>query len=153
MNRLLEPRWAIDFYVKLGKTGKEIHAMLKAADGDNAMCRPDVFEWRKLFRECKSYEDVEDAERSERPSTSTRDKSLARDLQAWLDRDNLLNATMVSNEFGIPTSDIRPLVTECMGMRKVCAKLVPRLLSDEKKNTRTLTYQELLDHASATLQT
>ena len=53
MERLLEQRYEIKFCVKLGKTGKEIHNMIKEAYGDAAMGRSGVFEWHKLFQECR----------------------------------------------------------------------------------------------------
>lgn len=82
-----------------------------------------------MFR--KGREDVEIAERSGRPSTlkGARVKSL-------LDRDCRLSIRMISDKLGISKSDVHELVGENMGMRKVCAKLVPRVLLEAPSHLR-----------------
>ncbi|GFY80170.1 hypothetical protein TNIN_318891 [Trichonephila inaurata madagascariensis] len=51
VERFLEQRYAINFCVKLAKTGKETPDMINEAYGDITMGISDVFEWHKLFRE------------------------------------------------------------------------------------------------------
>ncbi|GFW21556.1 protein GVQW3 [Trichonephila clavipes] len=68
MERFLEQRYTIKFCLKLGKTCKETHDMIKEAYDVATMGRSDVFGWHKLCREGK--ERVEDDDRSGRPSTS-----------------------------------------------------------------------------------
>jgi hypothetical protein len=52
----------VKFCFKLGKTASEMHEMLKAAFGDNAMGRTQTFEW--YFRFKRGETSVEDSERS-----------------------------------------------------------------------------------------
>ena len=94
MNCLLEQRYAMKFCFKLGKTGSETHEMIKSAYGDDAMGRPGVFEWHKLFLERR--EQVEDDQRSARPSTSKSDENLVK-VKNLLSSDRRLRVRMISD--------------------------------------------------------
>ncbi|XP_011858412.1 PREDICTED: putative uncharacterized protein FLJ37770 [Vollenhovia emeryi] len=145
MERLLEQRYAVKFCVKLGKSSKDTHDLIKAAYGDNAMSRSGVFEWHKLFREGR--EEVEDAQRSGRTSTTKSDENVAR-VKTLLNSDRRLSLSLISEELGIAKTQVYEIVTENLAMRKVCAKLVPRVLTDEQKETRARICQENLDLVS-----
>ena len=41
---------------------------------------------------------------------------------------------------------VRTILTQDLSMRKVCAKMVPRLLNDDQKQRRLNTAQEILQH-------
>uniref|UniRef100_A0A8B9ZUC3 Transposase n=1 Tax=Anas zonorhyncha TaxID=75864 RepID=A0A8B9ZUC3_9AVES len=129
--RLLEQRYAIKFCVKLGKTGKETHDMIKEAYGDAAMGRSCVCEWHKLFREGR--ERVEDDDRSGHPSTSKTNENVIR---------------MIADDLSIPQTQVFEMVKENLATRKVCAKLVPRVLSEEQKANQKAICQDLLHHVN-----
>lgn len=65
---------------------------------------------------------------------------------------NLLNGNrrmsirIIAGELSIPKTQVFEIVTENLAMRKVCAKLVPRVLSEEQKVNRKAIYQDLLHH-------
>lgn len=145
MERLIEQRYAIKFCVKLGKSGKETHDMIKQAYGDAAMGRSSVFDWHKLFREGR--ERVEDDDRSGRPSTSKSEDNVSR-VRKLLNEDRRMTVRTISENLGIPQTTVFEIVTENLNMRKVCAKLVPRVLSNDQKTTRKTISQELLDRVS-----
>lgn len=145
MANLLEQRYAIKFCVKLGKTGKETHEMIKTAYGDNAIGRSSVFEWHKLFREGR--EEVEDAARSGRPSTSKTEENVAR-VKNLLDSDRRLTVRMIADQLGIAKTQVHEIVHEKLQMRKLCAKLVPRVLTGEQKDVRKRICQDLLEEVS-----
>jgi histone-lysine N-methyltransferase SETMAR len=145
MERLLEQRYAIKFCVKLGKTGKETHDMIKEAYGDAAMGRSGVFEWHKLFREGR--ERVEDDDRSGRPSTSKTNENVSR-VKNLLNSDRRMSIRMIADDLNIPQTQVFEIVTENLAMRKVCAKLVPRVLSEEQKATRKAICQDLLHNVN-----
>ena len=58
---ILEERYAIKFYFRLGKTAKEMYGMLQTAFGPSCMNQESVFEWHKRFKEDR--ESVRDDER------------------------------------------------------------------------------------------
>lgn len=68
MNRLLEQRYAVKFFLKLSKTASKTHELIKSSYGDNTM---DVLEWHKLWWKRVSW----DEQRPERPSTTKNDEN------------------------------------------------------------------------------
>ena len=46
---------------------------------------------------------------------------------------------------GLPKSIVHEIVTTELQMQKVCAKLVPKILTDEQKENRVSTSHKLLD--------
>ncbi|XP_068530940.1 protein GVQW3-like [Anas acuta] len=129
MEHLLEQRYAIKFSVKLGKTGKETHDMIKEAYGDAAMGRLGVFDWHKLFQEGR--ERVEDDDRSGRPLTSKTKETVSR-VKNLLSRDRRMSIRMIADDLSIPQTQVFKMVKENLAMRKeesvrkVCAVSVVR---------------------------
>jgi len=64
-----------------------------------------------------------------RPSTSRTKNNVAR-VKAVLDRDRRLSVRLMEEEVGLPKTDVHRIITEDLHMRKICAKLVPKNLSD-----------------------
>ncbi|KAJ8936586.1 hypothetical protein NQ318_010370 [Aromia moschata] len=83
--------------------------MLKKAFGVDCLSDRQIFRWHEAFAEGR--EDVNDENRAGRPSTSSSDDNVKRV------RD-LLNAGR--------RLSVRFFRNESLGMRKVCAKLVPK---------------------------
>ncbi|XP_032053001.1 protein GVQW3-like [Aythya fuligula] len=145
MERLLEQRYTIKFCVKLGKTGKETHDVIKEAYGDAAMGRSCVFEWHKLFQEGR--ERVEDDDRSGRPLTSKTNENVSR-VKNVLNRVRRMSIRMIADDLSIPQTQVFEMAKENLAMRKVCAKFVPRVLSEEQKANRKTICQYLLHHVN-----
>ncbi|KAM7298352.1 putative uncharacterized protein FLJ37770 isoform X1 [Ixodes scapularis] len=114
--------------------------MLRKAYGDDAMKKSQTFMWHKRFREGR--ESVNDDDRSGRPSTSQTDDSVQK-VRHVLDKDRRLSVRMVADECGIPKTIVHRILTEDLQMRKVCAKMVPKVLTSEMKEERLLKCQEL----------
>ncbi|XP_071879535.1 protein GVQW3-like [Anas platyrhynchos] len=141
----MEQRHTIKFCVKLGKMGKETHNMIKEAYGDAAMGRLGVFEWRKLFREGR--ERVGDDDHSGRPLTSKTNENVLR-VKNLLNRVHRMSIRMIVDDLSIPQTQVFEMVKENLAMRKVCAKFVPRVLSEEQKANRKAICQDLLHHVN-----
>ncbi|CAN8003290.1 unnamed protein product [Ixodes hexagonus] len=140
MDQFLEQRYAIKFCVKLRKNGTETLKMLRKAYGDDAMKQSQTFMWHKRFR--GGRESVNDDDRSGRPSTSQTDDSVQKVRQV-LDKDRQLSVRMIAEECGIPKTIVHRILTEDLQMSKVCAKMVPKVLTSEMKEERLLKGQEL----------
>ena len=126
MQRNLEQRYNIKFCVKLGKTATETIKMLQLAYGDEAMNRTSVFEWHK---KCKmGREDVQDDQRAGRPVSATADENVTK-VRNLLDSDRRLNVRLIAQELHLRKSSVHSIVTDHLNMRKVCAKLVPNVLT------------------------
>ena len=97
------------------------------------MLRTRIFEWHKRFRE--EREDVEDDPRSGRPTTSTTNKNVER-VREKVRSDRRLTVRMIADELSMNSERVWRIITEDLGMRKVCVKMVPRLLNDGQKENR-----------------
>ncbi|XP_075529853.1 gastric triacylglycerol lipase-like [Dermacentor variabilis] len=73
----LEQRFATTFSVKLGKTAAETVTMLKIAHNEHPLSDQQLFRWHKDFLE--GHEEVDDEDRTGRPSTSTTADNVTRD--------------------------------------------------------------------------
>ena len=138
MQRSVDQRYVIKFCVKLEKSATETLAMIQKAYGKDALSKAQVFRWHKAFREGR--ENVEDEERIGCPSTSHTLDNVAK-VKAVLDSDQRLSVRLIADQVGLPKSIV---MTE-LQMQKVCAKLVPKVLTDEQKENCVSISRELLD--------
>ena len=146
MQRSVEQRYAIKFCAKLGKSGSETLQLLRTAYGDAVLSSAQVFRWHKAFKDGR--ESVEDEQRAGRPSTARTENNVAR-VKVVLDRDRRLQVRLIAEEVGLPKTDVHRIITEDLHMRKICAKLVPKNLSDEQKDNRVLVSREILDRVKS----
>ncbi|KAJ8936561.1 hypothetical protein NQ318_017041 [Aromia moschata] len=100
--------------------------MLKKAFGVDCLSDRQIFRWHKAFAE--GGEDVNDENRAGRSSTSSSEDNVkhVRDL---LNTDRRLSVRLISETLDITKTIVHEIVSESLGMRKVCAKLVPKLVS------------------------
>ena len=134
-----EQRANLKFLVKLGKTPTESLVMMQQVYGEDAMGRTQLFQWHKKFKEGR--EDLADDARSGRPSTSRHDDNIKR-VKEFVRSDRRLTVRMIAEELAINKSTVWSIVSENLGMRKVCAKMVPKLLSDEQKERRLVVCED-----------
>ena len=123
-----EQRIKIKFFVKLGKTAVETLSMLKDVYGNQAMFRTQVYEWHKRFK--SGRDDVEDNPKPGHPTTSRNDKNIQNENEL-VHSDRRITVRMLAEELGVR----RTILTEDLGM-KICANIVPKLLSDYQKASR-----------------
>ena len=62
-----------------------------------------------------------------------------------LDSDSHLTIALINEETGLSVRTIHTIVTEDLAMRKVCAKLVPKVLSEEQRLSQVAILQEISD--------
>lgn len=116
--------------------------MLQQAYEGECLSKSQVYRWHKAFKEGR--EDVTDEDRSGRPSTSRDDNSVQR-VREVLNSDRRLSLSLLAERVAMPKTTVYRIVTEELQMRKVCAKLVPKVLTDEQKDTRVVRSQEMLE--------
>ena len=139
----LNQRINLKFLVKLKKTPTESLKMLQEAHGDQAMSRARVFKWHRRFRE--SEEDMEDKPRSGRLSSSKTDENVEAVRQA-VRGDRRLTIRMIAEQVGIDRQTVWQMITEELRMQKICAKIVPKLLSDDQKARRMQVCEDTLQN-------
>ena len=126
----IEQRNNIKFCVKHGKTATETLKMLRDVYGDFSMSRTRVFEWHKRFVEGRK--DVKDDPKSGRPCTSTADTNIEK-VRQLVRSDRRLTIRVIANKVGMNKETVRTILVDTLGMRKVCTKMVSRLLTEEQK--------------------
>ena len=119
----VEQRINLKFLAKLGETPSECFALLQQVYKEKTMSRACAFEWHKRFRE--SHGD----QRSGRPVTSRTDSNIDR-VKQLVRADSRLTIRMISEELSIGRDTVRKFLTENLKMRKLCAKMVPKILSE-----------------------
>jgi hypothetical protein len=144
IDKNLEQRKNIKFCLKIGRSVSETLALLTVACGEYVMERSSVFEWRKRFKEGR--EDVQDDPRSGQPKTERADANVDR-VQTLVRSDRRLGVKVIVEELNMNRETVRQVVKEDLGMRKISAKMVPRILTRGEKQRRLHISSGLLRNA------
>ena len=110
--------------------------------GHNAMKKTAVYKWVKRFSEVR--ESVTDEERSGRPATSRTEENIAKISQTVCE-NRRMTVRGIAEHVNIDRETVRKILTEDLDMRKVCAKMVPKELTEEQKQRRVTICQDLLE--------
>jgi len=111
--------------------------MLVQVYGDNAMKKRAVYKWVKRFSEGR--ESVTDEERTGRPATNRPEENTAKARQIVPENRRLI-VRCIAEQVNIDKETVRKILTEDLDMRNVCAKVVPKELTEEQKQRRVFTY-------------
>ncbi|KAJ8946283.1 hypothetical protein NQ318_023134 [Aromia moschata] len=136
LNVQIEQRVNLKFLVKLGKTFAEAYAILKEVDGNECLSHTRVFEWLKRVKEGR--ETTEDDPCLGRPSTSKEDENIE-EIDLRLSIRGFAELTAIVKEC------VRQISHESFNMRKVCAKIVPKLLTQKQKESRMNIFVDILN--------
>ena len=92
----------------------------------------------KRFSEGK--ENVTDEERSGRPATSRTEENIVK-VRQILHENRRLTVRSIAEQVNIDRETVRKILTEDLGdTRKMCAKMVPKELTEEQKQRRIFSY-------------
>ena len=111
--------------------------MLVQVYGDNDMKKTAVYKWVKHFSEGRGS--VTDEERSGRPATSRTEENIAK-VRQIVRQNRRLTVRSTAEQVNIDRETVREILTEDLGMRKVCAKMVPKELTEEQKQRKDFSY-------------
>jgi len=111
--------------------------MLVKVYRDNAMKKTAVYKWVKRFSEGR--ESVTDKERSGRPVTSRTEENIVK-VHQIVRENHRLTVRSIAGQVNIDRETVRKILTEDLDMRKVCAKMVPKELTEEQKQSRVFSY-------------
>ena len=138
----LEERYAIKLCFKLGKNAIETYGMLQTAFGASCMNRASVFEYRKRFKEGRVS--VRDDERCGR-SKEVRTPELIGQIKNFMDKDRRVSIETIRAQFDVSVGTVHTIIPEELKMRKICAKFVPRVLREDKKERRCHDSREIVE--------
>jgi hypothetical protein len=114
--------------------------MLQEAFGDNAMSQNKTFLWYKHFKADESLSMT--VRRSRRPSTNTTLENIAKIREAIL-ADSKQTIHDVREIVGLSCGTVQRILADNLNMRRISARFVPRLLSDDQKVLRFSVFREL----------
>ena len=131
-NSNVELRSVVKFCVALQKSPTETLRMIKST-GKYEKCSPSfVYKWHSRFK--SGRESVEDDIRSGRPAVVS--CSIKNSVKEMVTNDRRTTVRVMANELGVSCSTVHEILTEELGMSKVSARWVPRLLKDSEKERR-----------------
>ncbi|UYV84814.1 hypothetical protein LAZ67_X003595 [Cordylochernes scorpioides] len=116
--------------------------MLTVAYGESTLDRSNVYRWYKIFTEGR--EDVNDEERAGRPSTSTKDEKI-NEVEKMILANRRITVREVAEDLNISIGSCHSIFINDLGMRRVAAKFVPKLLNCDQKQHRMNIANEMLD--------
>ena len=117
-----EQRICIKFCFKIGKTATETYQLLQQAHGEDAMGRTQVFDRFRRFKEIAKV------------------RTIVRDNRRLTVQD-------IADDCGISVGSCDVILTDDLHMKRVCAKFVPRLLTDDQREQRQKIAGDLLEHS------
>jgi len=137
-----EVRAVIKFFCLKGLSAAEIHRELSDVYGPTVMSAGMVRKWCVMFKNGRT--NVHDEERSGRPSIQT--DEIVSEVDQKLRSDRRLTISALAEEF--PTlgrTTVYKIVTESLGYHKLCARWVPKMLTDQHKQQRMASARAFLD--------
>ena len=101
-----------------------------------------VFEWHKRFKEGR--ESVRDDERCGRRK-KVRTPELIGQIKNFMERDRRVSIETISAQFDVSVGTIHTIILEELKMRKICAKVVSRVLREDQKERRCHDSREMVE--------
>ena len=92
----------------------------------------------------KARESVRDDERCGR-SKEVRTPKLMGQIKNFMDKDRRVSIETISAQFDVGVGTVHTIISEELKMRKICAKFVPRVLREDKKERRCHDSREMVE--------
>ncbi|UYV84074.1 hypothetical protein LAZ67_X001101 [Cordylochernes scorpioides] len=134
----MDQRTCIKYCVKNEIKCADAFRMLTVATLD----RSNVYRWYKMFSEGR--EDVNDEKRAGPPRTSTTDEKI-NEVEKMILANRRIAVREVSEDLNISIGSCHSIFINDLGMRRVAAKFVPKLLNCDQKQHHMNIANEMLD--------
>ena len=105
--------------------------MLKMAYGECTVSQKSVYKWYKLFTEGR--EEVNDDARPGRPSTSITNENTEA-VKKIVMENRQITIREVDEDVGILVDSCHAIFSDILGLKRMAAKFVPKLLNFDQKN-------------------
>ena len=145
MTEKIEQRYCIKFCQKLGDNQAETIRKIQLAFGHDALSPTQIKQWFKRFKDGRAS--VESDHRSGRPSTS-RNNEVMDQVRKKVLEDRRVTIQEIVGEVGISAGSVHTILTEDLNLRRVSAKFVPKLLTEQQKELRKEIAEDMLDCAN-----
>jgi len=127
-----ELRAVVKFCVGLGKSPKENLDMIEESATTDSCSKSFVYKWHERFS--KGRTSAKDDLRQGRPATVK--TSILDVVREVVNADRRVTVSVIADDLGVSCSTVHRILTLDLGMSKVSARWVPRLLKDSKKERR-----------------
>ena len=141
MDHKTESRSYIKCRIRFNIDSKQIFNELCGIYGPQIISMHTVFRWVKAVKVGKFS--VEDDTRPGRPKTSVTKSNIAA-VKIVVEQDARLSVKDIGSCNGISESSVQTILKKRLDLRKVCARWVPHLLTEEQKTKRLKCPRELL---------
>lgn len=135
-------RAVIHFLTRENVPPKEIYQRMVRVYGNECPSYTTVKHWAAETR--RGRECLEDADRSGRPSSVITEENVQA-IETLVMEDRRSTVLSLARTSGISYGSVETILHEYLGMSKVCARWVPRMLSGEMKQHRVQIAEENLD--------
>jgi len=126
-----------------------MYQLLQQAYSEDAMARTQVCDWFRRFKEGRTS--VESDPRSGRQSTLRREEMIAK-VRTIFRNNRRLTVREISDDCGISVGSCDVIVTDDLHMKRVCAKCVPPLLTDDQREQRHTIARDLFERSCENVQ-
>jgi transposase len=137
----MEQRAVIQFCVDIGKMPNEAHKFIKQSVTHSNVSRSLVFKWHKRFSDGRGS--LMDNKRERRPSFKTSDV-VKNEVCDVIDGDRRLTVCEVADKCAISKTTVHEILVQELHMNHICARWVPRMLSEENMTNRTEASRQFL---------
>ncbi|GBP52513.1 Histone-lysine N-methyltransferase SETMAR [Eumeta japonica] len=132
----IEHRAIIKYFVKKGKTPKEIFEDMVSVLQESAPSYTMVKKWARLFQQGR--ESCEDDPRPGRPVTVVTEENV-RKIEKLVLADQRIKLWQIAEELQISKERVGEIIHEHMNMRKISARWIPKMLTPFDKQWRLQT--------------
>jgi len=119
----------VKFYANLGKSATETLKMIQQASGDQSLSHVQVFQWHARFKTGRTS--VDNDKHTGRPTSCTTPETVAR-IQELVCQDQCRTIHNIA-EMEIGYGTCQRVLMEELGVHRVAAKFVPRILTADQK--------------------
>lgn len=141
-----EARAVIKFLTLQGKSPSEAHGDMMAVYGQDTPSLRTVQRWAAEFSRGRTS--LADDPRPGRPSTSTNEERVE-EVEAIVFTDRRVRVQQIARELGISTGSVSTILHDRLGLSKISARWVPKMLSLDNKRNRVACATELLARYNA----
>ena len=135
-------RGVIEFLTLEGQSATQIHDRMLKIYGEQCPSKATIYNWINEFKRGRTS--VTNVPPPGRPKTVSTAETLST-LEKLVMSDRRFKLSQLAMSMGIPKTTIYRMLTEDLGMKKVSARWVPKLLSPAQKQNRVEICNENLD--------
>ena len=136
----VEFRSVIKFLILRNTSSQEIIVQLRTVYGDYCPCRATIYNWIREFRSGRTS--VFDAERDGRPREISSDKK--EKLEDIVTTERRITTRELAERINVSKGTLHMMLCD-LGIRKLCSRFVPKLLTAEMQQARLCCVQQNLD--------